>query len=218
MNDIEWDLPEGVSPPVILNESPSLLSSRIIREGIPLLVRDRGLFLDFLIRTTEEAEYFRNFYNDYYQIYQRSASLNEIDKARLQRIIIFLENEMKYFTKFKKISFNEYEKDHSTRGELERWIENLMNSTLDISKIILASERKPVPETYKKIVLKAVMFLRLDDEFGDKFSKWIKLRNILAHEYLDIRWKDINDFLKNGEPYLKRFLDKIKKILTKNYD
>ena len=209
--DVE-DILEKEVDLILLNESPSLISSRIIREGIPLAIKNRNIFLDFLIRITEEAEYFRDFFHDYYKIYQRSASLNEIDKARLEKIVVFIESEIIYFSKFKKISFDEYEKEHSIRGELERWIENLMNSTLDMSKIILASEKKPIPETYKKIVLEASMFFGFEKEFSDRLSEWMRLRNILAHEYLDIRWKDISDFLKNGKPYLEKFLRQVKKV------
>jgi len=41
----------------------------------------------------------------------------------------------------------------------------------------------------------------------------VELRNILVHEYLDIRWGKISDFLKNGRPYLEEFLSRIKNFL-----
>jgi uncharacterized protein YutE (UPF0331/DUF86 family) len=30
----------------------------------------------------------------------------------------------------------------------------------------------------------------------EDMAKWVRLRNILAHEYLDIRWKQIERFIK----------------------
>lgn len=191
---------------VVLNDAPPLLASRIIREGLPLVIKDRNVYLDFLIKVTEEAEFFREFSDDYYEIYQRSTSLNEIDKARLKRIFIFLENEMADFPKFEKMSYAEYQRDIPKRRELERWIENLVNSVIDIAKIILASEKKALPDTYQKIVLELNTIPQIEKEVTDTISRWIILRNILAHEYLDIRWERIRDFLNNSQPYLKKLL------------
>lgn len=199
---------------VVLNEAPPLLASRIAREGFPLVVKDRSVYLDFLIKVTEEAEFFRQFSADYYEIYQRSTSLSEIDKARLKRIIIFLENEMSDFPRFEKMSYAEYQRDIPKRREVERWIENLINSVIDISKIILASEKKVIPDTYQKIVLELSTVPGIEKEVAGTISRWIILRNILAHEYLDIRWTRINDFLKNSESYLKKFLQQAKKLLN----
>lgn len=199
---------------IFLDKARPLLASRIIRQGIPLVIKDRGFFLDFLLKITEQADYFQRFSHDYYQIYQRSRSLNETDRNRLEKIIIFLENEMRDFEKFETMNQVEYEKDISKRREIERWIENLMNSSLDIAKIILASEKKDLPDTYKKIVFSLSIIPGF--EVCQKLSNWIELRNILAHEYLDIRWGRISDFLENGKPYLEKFLDQTKKFIEKS--
>lgn len=200
---------------IVLNDAPPLLASRIIREGFPLVIKDRVLFLEFLLRITEEAEFFLEFSHDYYEIYQRSSSLSETDKARLERIIIFLESEMADFVKFEKMSLKEYQKETSRRREVERWIENLINSVIDISKIILASEKKPLPDTYQKIILELGAIPKFDNEVCERISRWIVLRNILAHEYLDIRWKSIYDFLNNAMPYLQKFLQQVKNFLSR---
>lgn len=199
---------------VVLNDAPPLLASRIIREGLPLVIKDRKGYLDFLIEITEQAEFFREFSHDYYEIYQRSGSISETDKARLVRIFIFLENEMKDFARFENMSYDEYQKDISKRREVERWIENLINSVIDISKIILASEKKSLPDSYQKIVLELGAIPQIDKDITDRLSRWLALRNILAHEYLDIRWERIGDFLKNSGPYFISFLKQTKKYLS----
>lgn len=44
-------------------------------------------------------------------------------------------------------------------------------------------------------------------------EKWVRLRNVLAHEYLDIKWKRINDFMHTSEPPIRAFIDAAKKFL-----
>jgi uncharacterized protein YutE (UPF0331/DUF86 family)/predicted nucleotidyltransferase len=196
-----------------LDEAPPLLASRILREGIPLKIKDRKIFLDYLIRATDDAEYFLEFSKDYYQIYQRSKSISEVDKARLEKIITFLESSIEEFEEFKKMTFRDYSEDIFKRRNVERWIENLMNSVLDICKIILASKKRPLPDTYRKIFLETSLVLGFGKKFRERFSDWIILRNIIAHEYLEVLWNKIEDFLKNAKPYLERFLKEVKKLV-----
>lgn len=198
---------------VCLKDAPPILASRIIREGIPLKIGDRKIFLDYLLEITEKAEYFIKFSRDYYKIYEEAKSLPETDKARLQKILIFLENSLKEFEKFKKMTFEEYAGNLEKRRNIERWVESLMNSVLDISKIILASKKKPLPDTYKKIVLETSLLFRFNGRGREKLSEWIELRNIIAHEYLEILWDRINYFVKTARPYLNKFLNKAKKFV-----
>ena len=64
---------------IVLNRAPSTLAEAAIG-GIPLVEKNRGLFLDFMLRVSRAAEDFRFFVNDYYQIYQRSRSLEQSKK------------------------------------------------------------------------------------------------------------------------------------------
>jgi len=52
-----------------------------------------------------------------------------------------------------------------------------------------------------------------DKEEAEKLSQWVRLRNIVAHEYLDIRWDSIEKFIQETEPAYKNFLEKVKKYL-----
>ena len=57
---------------VVLNRCPSGIAVSAI-SGIPLACKDRGLFIDFTLRVHHQAEDFREFVSDYYQISQRSS-------------------------------------------------------------------------------------------------------------------------------------------------
>lgn len=46
---------------VILSRAPATLSWQIIRRGIPLTIKDRGIYLDFLLDVSGEAQDFLDF-------------------------------------------------------------------------------------------------------------------------------------------------------------
>jgi predicted nucleotidyltransferase len=44
---------------VVLNRAKAILADEIIRSGEPIIIRDRGIFIDFLCIVTDEAEFMR---------------------------------------------------------------------------------------------------------------------------------------------------------------
>lgn len=210
-DDLE-DIVKGEVDFVVLNRAPANLVFDILNSGEPLIVKNQGVFLDLLLKSSSEAVDFYDFCHDYYKIYQNAKSLTETERIRLERRIIYLENEMRDFLKFEKMNFDSYKVNISQRRETERWIENLINAMLDISKIILASQKKEMPQTYKDTILE-LRSVDFPEELCSKLSNWVRLRNILAHEYLDILWRDISDFLKNAKRYVEGFLEEAKRFL-----
>ena len=136
--------------------------------------------------------------------------MREENKVRLVKHITFLEREIQDWESFKSLSWEEYNKERSKRRNVERWIENIVNSSVDIAKIILASENIPLPETYKEIVASLPLIPGFDKETAGHLSEWVKLRNIISHEYLDARWNSIKRFIEETEPVYRIFLDKVK--------
>lgn len=135
------------------------------------------------------------------------------DKERLMRYIDFIESELNEFPNFKSIDWKTYNEDKDTRRNLERWIENLVNCSIDIAKVILVTEDKEIPPTYKEVLRRLGATSHFDKEFGDAISRWAGLRNILAHEYLDLSWESISKFLKNAEPTYRKLTQTIKGLL-----
>lgn len=197
---------------VVLNRAPSNIAASAISEGIPLVIKDRGIFLDFALLTMRQAEDYRNFVDSYYEISQRSASLTPRDKEKLKDTINFLEQEMSFCDYFLAFSFVDYQDAHKRR-DIERWVENMVNSSLDIGEIILASEKKRMPNSYRDVFVNLGFLPQFKGADIDKFTEWVKLRNILAYEYLDIKWQKINNFTKESKPRFERFLENTKKFL-----
>jgi hypothetical protein len=70
----------------------------------------------------------------------RGAVLKEEFKRRLLRYLCFLEEELQDYPKFKLLTRTDYITDRDKRRSVERWIENIINSSIDISKVILTLE------------------------------------------------------------------------------
>lgn len=109
------------------------------------------------------------------------------DRERLIRYVDFMESELSDFPKFSKIDWKTYTGDRDIRRNLERWIENIVNCSIDIAKVILVSEDRRVSTSYKGVLKELGATQHFDESFGEDISQWAVLRNILAHEYLDIR-------------------------------
>ncbi len=198
---------------VILNRARPVIVYNVLRTGRPLVIKDRKLYLDLLCKVSYEAIDWWDFVSDYYKISERAGSLSPEDRARVLEYLRFLENEFNEIELIKKFTYDDYLKDSFKRKIIERWIENLVMSALDISKVILASERREIPQTYRE-TLKIFCSFYIDNEFGEKFSWFASMRNIFVHEYLDIKWKKIHKFVNEAEKLFPLFINRVKEILV----
>ena len=136
-------------------------------------------------------------------------------KQRLLKHVSFLEIEIRDYPKFRQITQTEYREDRDKSRNVERWVENIINSSIDISKVILTYEGKGLPDNYKEIVLSLSAVKDLGITNTEALSYWVKFRNIISHEYLDLRWASINKFISETEPLYRDLLDKVKIYLEK---
>ena len=134
-------------------------------------------------------------------------------KNRLLRHLRFLEDELKDYDKFKKLTQEQYFKSRDKRRNVERWIENIINSTVDISKVILTYEDINIPDTYRGIVSMISIVKELGFLDADELSKWVRFRNIVTHEYLDLKWGSIHKFINNTNTLFNSFLYAVKQYM-----
>lgn len=130
-------------------------------------------------------------------------------KFRLAKHIAFLESELKDYETFQSLSWKEYNDDRNKRRNVERWIENIINSSIDIAKIIINAEGKNLPDTYKDTISALCIILNFNEEDIKRFSELVRLRNVISHEYLDIRWTSIQMFIMETMPLYKDFFNRV---------
>ena len=199
---------------VCLNYAPATLVSNVMRTGIPLAIKDKSIYWEVYLRNTLEAEDFLRFLEDFWRIKQRSRSLSDEDKPRLLARVDFLKTQMDEFGRFQDLTFDEYQKDIDKKRIVERWAENIINASIDIAKIILASEKRLMPKTYEEALRDFGILSGLTGDDSKRFAGFARLRNILAHEYLEVLYESIRDFIKNSPPLYKKVVDFLERYLS----
>jgi len=180
---------------VCLNEAPATLISDVIKTGIPLSIKDEKLFWKLYLEKTLEAEDFLEFTKSYLKFQKTAKSLSPEARIALSQRLQFLELEMKEIEKFKRLTFEEYLKEKDKRRNVERWVENIINALIDIGKIILASEKMKIPKTYAETLYHLAKLAKLKENEAIKLAEFARLRNILAHEYLEVLYENIKHFM-----------------------
>ena len=126
-------------------------------------------------------------------------------RFRLIRHLTYLENELADYNAFSSLSWEQYNTDRSKRRDVERWIENIINSSVDMAKLVLNAEARPLPDTYRDIVKGLSLVQGFDGELMESLSRRVSLRNVISHEYLDIRWSSIKKFIEETQPLYEKF-------------
>lgn len=196
---------------VNLASAPATLVSNVIKTGVPLVIKDRNLYWKLYLEESMEAEDFSEFAKSYQAIYERSHSLIPEDKTRLLERINFLKQEVAEIDRFQSLSFEEYRKNSTSRREIERWTENVINALIDIAKIVLSSEKKSMPKTYEEALREFAHLAGLPQAHAECFAMMARLRNVLAHEYLDILYDRIRSFLNEFSDYYEKIQEFLKK-------
>jgi uncharacterized protein YutE (UPF0331/DUF86 family) len=136
--------------------------------------------------------------------------INNTQRTSIVKRIDFVETELKDLDDYKNLDFENYSQNRKTRRDVERLVENIANASIDIGKIILAGEDVELPETYKDIFIKLSEIRMIDKKLSEGLSDLVRLRNILAHQYLDIKWEMIKNFKDRGMDEVKTYLMIIK--------
>lgn len=140
----------------------------------------------------------------------------QADRRKLIPHIEYIEKEVSFLSVYEKeIDWKVYHNNRGKRLEVERWVECIINATIDISKMLLTIKEEELPETSREILFQIGSRIYNKEEEAETFSELAKIRNTLAHRYLDIRWKDIKRFLQIVPELYPAFIDNIKKEIEK---
>ena len=182
---------------LLLNRAPASVSAAALLSGRPVLMRDRAFHISYFLAVTAVATDFLETEREYRAVRDRSRSLSAIDRSRLQRILDYISTELRDRDRFRNVTLDRYQTDRDLRRNLDRWVEMLINAAIDIGKIVLASERRDVPYTYGQILAELEAVARFSDLAG-RLRPLAALRNVLAHEYLELRFGRVERFVESG--------------------
>lgn len=142
--------------------------------------------------------------------------MHQEDRSKFIPHIHYLEKELSFSEVYEReIDWKVYQTQRSKRLEVERWVECLINATLDISKRLLTIREEEIPESSREVLFQIASRIYNREEEAETFSELAKIRNTLAHRYLDIKWQDIKRFFQIVFKLYPAFLDYIKKELER---
>ena len=100
------------------------------------------------------------------------------------------------------------------RRNVERWAENLVNASIDMAKILLAAHGVAMPQSYRESLRNLSSLTGFVPDNAERLASFAKLRNTLAHEYLNLRFKQLSDFIREAEPHYRTLLEYVKKTIA----
>ncbi len=201
---------------VVLNRAKASVLYSALVNSLPIIIKNYKLYYDLLCKAGYEAFDWYQFVEEFYEISKKSKSLLPEAKTRIRERLNFLRRELIEIEEFKKLTFEKYRDELKEQRNVERWAENIVMATIDIAKIILASEKKEIPQGYRDTLkVFAVFYLNFNEKEADRFSEFAKLRNIIAHEYLDLKWTKIKKFIQSVQKIYPKLIKKVEGLLKK---
>ena len=182
---------------LVMNRAPATVCSSALTSGRVVLMRDAAFYSRYFLAVTSVAIDFLQTEREYRSIRDRSRSLSPVDRSRLERIADFIDTEMEDRERFRDVTQHRYRSDRDLRRNLDRWVEILINAAIDIGKIVLSCAQRPIPYTYGQI-LADLETLPDFAALSGRLQPLAALRNLMAHEYLDLRFGRITRFVAEG--------------------
>lgn len=144
--------------------------------------------------------------------------LEKAQKEAIIRRISFIEVELNDLAEFKDLKYETYRQNRSKRRNVERIAENIANAVIDIGKIALAGESIDTPGTYREIFLRMYELAFISQEVSDKLGDIARTRNILAHQYLDVKWERLQTFLEESPAIVTEFIRTVQDLFITPQD
>ena len=136
-------------------------------------------------------------------------------RQKLLRHLRSFESKLRDTDRFVLMTKADYLSDNDRRRSVERWAENVINSIIDVAKIVLTIERIPLGDSYREIVESVGFVKKFSGLDGKQIASWTRLQNVLAHEYLDVRWRSLEKFILDAPARSGEFLECAKKYLAR---
>jgi len=121
-----------------------------------------------------------------------------VDKNLILRKLAALDEYLSQIKAYADIPVKEYSSDWKIQRIVERTLQLMIETCLDISSHIISDEKLPVPETYADMFRILVRNDILKDSQLAALEKMARFRNIVVHDYEKIDPSIIVGILKNN--------------------
>lgn len=129
---------------------------------------------------------------------------------KIERLLSLPDKTLEYFLKkIKDVDRDRYFADRDLRNILDKTINDIILSVVDISEELLRIKGRQIPDTYKDTVLATYDII---GEISLKLAPLVKHRNELIHQYLKVSWQNIL-IVKEKIPFIKEFISSVRDAL-----
>lgn len=96
------------------------------------------------------------------------------------------------------VTVEELEEDRMKRAAIERFFQMSIETVLDVCSMVVSYEGLEKPDEYRKLILELGKAGILDKEFSGEFADVAGFRNILVHQYTEVKLELLRENLKTG--------------------
>jgi len=142
-----------------------------------------------------------------------------VDKSLILRRLADLETYLGQIEEYRNVTVNDYSRDWRTQRIVERTIQIMIETCVDIAGHIISDKNYRVPDSYADTfrVLHEAGILAQD--LQDALVKMVQFRNIVVHDYNKIDGEIVVGILKKNLGDFGRYKDSIVRFLrTDNVD
>ena len=108
--------------------------------------------------------------------------MHRADRSKLIPHLDYLDKELPFFSEYEReVDWKVYQSQRAKRLEIERWVESIINATLDVSKMLLTIMGEEIPETSREVLFQIASHIYEKEEEALAFCELAKIRNSLAH-------------------------------------
>ena len=139
-----------------------------------------------------------------------------IDSELIQRRLEKLKQCIDLLEKLSNQPLKRFLSDPFVRGNVERYLQLTIQVSLDIGNHILAQIGTKAPEEYRDIFILLGDNKIIPTKLSNKIAPTAGLRNLLVHDYLEIDFNKIYNFIKNDLSDFREFAKQTSKYVFSN--
>jgi len=121
-----------------------------------------------------------------------------VDKTLILRKLAKLDEYLGQIREYSAISLEEYEENWKVQRIIDRTLQIMIETCLDVAGHIISDEGFRIPETYVDMFKILIEHQILDISQSDSLSKMAKFRNIVVHNYEKIDPAIVVGILRNN--------------------
>jgi uncharacterized protein YutE (UPF0331/DUF86 family) len=137
-----------------------------------------------------------------------------MDRQIITKRLNVMIKSLNHLRKFEAISFEEFMNNYESQLVVERLIEILVELASDINAYLLVQLYQIAPDTYADSFVKASQQGIISQDLAKELAKSAGMRNILAHQYVDIDHQIVYGAIVKALKQYTNFIQQINSFLN----